>query len=547
MRARLRPITRLPSLLATVLLLSCGGGGGGGGATDPEPPTAGGPGVRISGASPVAAGCDGGRRDDLIFVGAEVEPWAAVSPADPNRLVAVWQQDRSDTGGARALASARSTDGGRSWQLQLQPMSRCGGAAPGSAGDHERVTDPWVDIGPDGTVHLMGLAITGNSFAPGSSNAMLAQRSTDGGATWSPPAVLLRDGPAFFNDKNTLTADPTDARLVYAVWDRLDSIGNGPTMLARSTDGGLSWEPARAIFAPQVVGGVSQTIGNRIVVITAGPERGTLVNVFTQIDSVVTGSSARVRVQRSTDRGATWSDPITVADWRSVGTTDPETGAAVRGGAGAPAVATGPSGELWVAWQDARFSGGRRDAIALSRSTDGGRSWSAPVAASRDASVAAFLPALAVRADGTLALLYVDLRSNTADRATLLADLWLATTSDGTAWSETALARAFDLDRAAAARGGRFLGDYQALVVAGSRWLAVAALPGLGAAGDASDVHALPAPAFGSSAYVARDAGALEMEPGFERARQAALRRALDARRGREAARGSPGSGSAVL
>jgi hypothetical protein len=51
---------------------------------------------------------------------------------------------------------------------------------------------------------------------------MVVNRSRDGGHGWGPPLTLIRDtGPRFFNDKNSLTADPTDARYVYAVWDRL--------------------------------------------------------------------------------------------------------------------------------------------------------------------------------------------------------------------------------------------------------------------------------------------------------------------------------------
>ena len=98
------------------------------------------------------------------------------------------------------------------------------------------------------------------------------------------------------------------------------------------------------------------------------------------------------RVQRSSDKGITWSAPITVADHRAVGTRDPDTTNTVRDGTLVPTIAAGPGGQLWVAWQDARFSAGQRDAIVLSRSGDGGRTWSAPVAVNRDASVAPSRP-----------------------------------------------------------------------------------------------------------------------------------------------------------
>lgn len=478
------------SLLAT--LAACGGGGGGSGGTTvvPPPPVAGPlPGVLMSAASPVPAGCTGGRTSGTVYRNAEAEPMVAVSPLDPRHMVAAWQQDRASNGGALALVSAVSFDGGLSWARTLHPMSRCGGAADGSAGDHQRVSDPWVDFGPDGTVHLMGLAFDGDEFTAGSSTELLASRSTDGGRTWGPPASLLRDGSAVFNDKNTLSADATDARYVFAVWDRVQADGSGPTWMARSTNGGLSWEPARAIYMPVAASGASQTIANRIVVLGDGPERGTLLNLFMQIDSA--GSTQRLRMIRSSDKGLSWSDPVTIAEQHSVGASDPDTGKPIRDGALVPTIATGPGGTVWVAWQDARFSGGTRDAIALSRSTDGGRSWSAPQMVNRAPGVAAFTPTLQVRADGLVGLMHFDLRSNTADPATLLADLWLLTSRDGVAWSETPLARAFDIAAAPVVTGGYFLGDYHGLVASGTRFVPVAVLP-TGDSANRTDVVVLP-------------------------------------------------------
>jgi hypothetical protein len=47
-------------------------------------------------------------------------------------------------------------------------------------------------------------------------------RSTDGGANWRDPVVIKRDNQAnFFNDKETITADPTDSRFVYVTWQRI--------------------------------------------------------------------------------------------------------------------------------------------------------------------------------------------------------------------------------------------------------------------------------------------------------------------------------------
>jgi hypothetical protein len=467
------------ALAGLSLLAGCGGGG----SSEPAPPVAPPPTTpalpdnRVSGASPVPASCTAGQGGtSSAFVGAEVEPSLARHPQQGQHLLAAWQQDRWNNGGARAVVSAVSFDGGRSWARTLHPFSRCGGAAPGTAGDLERASDPWVDVGGDGVAHAMALAVSGTAFAADGRSAMLASRSLDGGRSWSAPQALVDDrGPALFNDKNTLTVDALDPRRVYAVWDRLEANGNGPTLLARSLDGGASWEPAREIHRPQQPGGVAQTIGNRIVVLPGGPNAGVLVNAFTRIDTVGGASSNSVQIQRSLDGGSSWEAPIRVAEHRGIGTRDPSTGAAVRDGSIIPAVAAAPDGTLWLAWQDSRFSGGQRDGIALSRSGDGGRTWSAPVQANAEPRVAAFTPTLAVRDDGTLVLMYFDLRPDTADAATLLVGLWLASTRDGQRLAESNAWPAFDLATAPNARG-LFVGDYHGLVAAGSEVLPLVAM-----------------------------------------------------------------------
>ncbi|MBW8852425.1 MAG: exo-alpha-sialidase [Xanthomonadales bacterium] len=253
-----------------------------------------------SGASALAASCAAGAGSGVAFVGAEVEPRLAIHPTRPGVMVAAWQQDRWSDGGARALVAATSLDGGRNWTRTPLPFSRCGGGSVLNGGDYERASDPWVSYGPDGVLHAMSLSFSGGTFQTGSANAMLASRSFDDGRTWTAPVTLIRDAETAFNDKNAITADPHDARYVYAVWDRLTAIGNrGPTYFTRSTDGGAHWEAARPIFDP---GQRSQTIGNLVVVLSDG----TLLDVFDRIDSPLGGlQTARAQVIRSTDRGAT--------------------------------------------------------------------------------------------------------------------------------------------------------------------------------------------------------------------------------------------------
>lgn len=499
---------RTPSLtlaLSLLLLSACGGGGGGADTPPAGPPPAQTPDFplpgsgRLSAPSPIAADCTGGGASGTLYVNAEVEPWLAAHPGTPDILLAGWQQDRWSGGAARATQSAVSTDGGQTWRRTLHPFSRCGGAVPGSPGDVERASDPWVDIGPGGVMHAMALGASGAAQQAGSVSTMLATRSLDNGLSWQPVQALVRDTGSLFHDKNALTADPFNAAFVYAVWNRLDARGNGPSFLARSIDGGASWEPARAIYTPTQAGGTAQTIGNRIVAV--GP--GVLVNVFVQIDTVGNGSSSWVGVVRSTNFGQTWGMPVRIAEHRAVGTRDPQnTSQPVRDGAILPSIAVGSNGRLWVAWHSAE-PGGRFDRIAVSTSDDGGLGWTAPQIVNRRTDVAAFTPTLAAGRNGEVGLMHFDLRDDTSDPATLPTSAWLLTSSDGRSWRETKVWGPVDLARAPVARG-YFLGDYMGLVSAGNRYRALLALPQADPA-NRTEIHLLTVdPATGTSTHTAQ-------------------------------------------
>lgn len=415
---------------------------------------------RASAQTPFAANCSGTPDTGVLNANAEVEPFVAVNPQFPLNLVGVWQQDRWSNGGSRGLGTGFSFDGGVTWQRVFPPFSRCAGGNAANNGDYERATDPWVSFSPNGVAHQMALSFD-DAIVPGKpASAMLASRSTDGGRSWSKSIVLVADTEERFNDKNSMTADPTDSRFVYATWDRLSFVpgeGAGPTLFARSTDNGLSWEATRIIFDP---GPDAQTIGARIEVLP----NGHLVNLFTLIDFITNDVSLHVIL--SSDKGVSWSPPVKVADVFSLGTTDPETGAAIRDGSILAQLGISRRGTISVVWQDRRFSNGAHEGILLSQSSDGGLGWSAPVQINRDPLVHAFTPSVHVRHDGTVGVSYYDLRSNTADPATLLTDIWLTRSRDGVNWRESRVSRAFDMAKAPEARG-LFVGDYQGLVSIG--------------------------------------------------------------------------------
>ncbi len=454
-----------------------------------------------------------------VFVGGEVEPWVEFDPGDPTVAIATWQQDRWSDGGARGNYTARSEDGGKTWELVGLPnLSDC--SEP--AGPYERASDPWVSIGPGGTAYQMSLVFQTDpradrvgGFGP---NGMSVSRSTDGGETWEDPILLIADDdPRVLNDKNSLTADPTDANFAYAVWDRLkitaaDSIDpenvrpgrglalgvrfglafKGPIFLARTTDGGATWEPARQIYDP---GANNQTIANQVAVL---PD-GTVVDVFTEIlnnknnDRSGPGFSVNLSLLRSSDKGATWrprGQPIRANRMitNGAGAVTPDTGQSVRDAAILFDVAVDPgSGALYAVWQDLRFRG--IEEVAFSQSLDGGFTWSAPVRINRtpfDAAnplrAQAFLPSVAVNGDGVIAVTYYDFRNDvtTGPPERELADHFVAfcdpadDCADPGSWGGEARLTDASFDyRLAPQANGLFLGDYMGLSSAGETFIAV--------------------------------------------------------------------------
>ena len=446
---------------------------------------------RVSGPSPFPPGCNGETGPGTLYPNGEVQPELAVDPRNPRHLVGTYQEDRFSDVASQAVLGVTSFDGGRSWSRGAPAFSQCAG------GDFKRATDSSTAISPDGTAYLAALSLNGGIFAPGSEAAVLVARSGDGGRTWAKPTTLIREGPPAFNDFPLITADPVDSRYVYVAWVRIGLLGEtdfeGPTYLARSTDGGRTWEPARKIYDPGVD---NQTIANKILVL---PD-GTLVNAFSTFhqDPVTGQTSIDAGVIRSTDRGTTWSAPAKVAQLLSVGATDPDAGTPVRDGASIPHFAVDGRGILYAAWQDARFTGGQRDGIAFSRSVDGGQIWTDPVPVNRDLSVQAFSPGLAVTSDGTVGVTYYDLRDNTPDPATLPTDYWLATSRNGTTWSERRVAGPFDL--ATAPRADRpvpslYLGDHHGLVAAGPFFVPLFPMTNNGNPSNPTDIFTATLPA----------------------------------------------------
>ena len=396
--------------------------------------------VRLTGGSPIARGCAAASR--TVQRGAEAEPQLAADPANPNRLVAAWQQDRDTAAAALSTGVALSDDGGSTWRPVAVP-----GVTGCPAGLYDRASDPWLSIGPDGVAYLATLQVRGRRQA---TTRVLVSRSPDGGTTWAPPVVVGDLGG--FEDKEMVAADPTRPGTAYAVWAHVERGRPSAAMFSRTVDGGLTWSPPQPIYRPA---GRRAPNGHQIVV-TPG---GALVDVFFEVGGG--RSSLRIRAIRSDDQGATWSPPVGVGRASGIPVVDLPRRIPVRTGDVLPSAAVAPGGEVLVTWQDAPSV--RRGRILLARSLDAGRTFEPPIRVGR-ARARPFTPVVAA-GDAGIAVSYYDLRQDRRGDRHLTTTFWLAQSRDGGAtWSATPLGRPFDLLRAPRTGGALFLGDYTGLV-----------------------------------------------------------------------------------
>jgi len=330
--------------------------------------------------------------------------------------VAAWIQ-----GPIQNIVAAVSLDGGPTWQQVPLPLTVCSGGSAAATGDE------WLSFAPNGDLHCV--ALVGASPAEAYTAVL---KSSDGGLHWSAPVLV--DTPAFSPDKCTLTADPTDAHLVYAGWVRQLSKKYDALAFTRSTDGGNTWEPARSIL--QTPSG--QFAYNTQVLVL--PD-GTLINIFEvqfqKPNQPVT--SQNLQLMRSTDKGRTWSAPIPVAAMLTIMrqdssgftlTVDPDNGQLVRDSDNPSYGVDGRNGNLYVIWQDGRFSNFQNNDVAFSMSADGGFTWSSPIRINQTPlnvpplNRQVFYPILAVANNGTIGVSYYDFRFNTPDPG-VPTDYWL--------------------------------------------------------------------------------------------------------------------------
>jgi hypothetical protein len=328
----------------------------------------------------------------------------AVDPNNPNRVVTgmndyvttTWTCTLSgkpcSAFGDGYSGTYFSNDGGATWCCTSSlDGSSLGTLIPGvtrlAGGQYDAAGDPAVAFDSQGNVYYSGLGF--DRTAP--PNTVAVNKGTfdsKGNLTWGPPTFINQTvSPSTLNDKEWIAADsnPTSPfrDRVYVTWTRfIFNPVNGryvqsPIAVAFSSDGGQTFSDPQLI-----VGNVLYGQGSRPAV---GPD-GT-VYVFWEGATRLAALNS-IWVVKSTDGGMTWSKPVAISQLRAI---VPVSNTAFRVNS-YPAAAAAPNGDLYVTWSSlmsdstgdlcpARINSGCHATALLSKSTDGGTTWSAPVPA----------------------------------------------------------------------------------------------------------------------------------------------------------------------
>jgi len=343
---------------------------------------------------------------------AQAEPHIARATTNEDFLVGVFQEGRfASGGGAVDCGYSVSHDGGLTWTRALIPN-----LTQTSGGPYFRATDPVAAFDLNNNVYLETLVATDPQFISG---AVVLSKSTNGGATFASPVVAYRPGSiSFFPDKewmavNTFPGTATAGRLLvtFSLFSNINSDG-APIRRVYSDNGGATWSSASAISTETTLQG-SQPLylpnGNCVVVYW---NFGTSQQPGERLEAVI-----------STDGGQSFGSPhvITFATEYN----EP----LIRTGSFLPSAAADRTTQnVYVVYQTLL---GGNPRIAFIKSTNGGTTWSAPVAISDNPpGLGVFNPAINVSSDArTVTVAFYDHRNNPGSN--VLVDLYLAQSFDG--------------------------------------------------------------------------------------------------------------------
>lgn len=288
--------------------------------------------------------------------------------------VAVWTSAETVGNSQDAdIFVSRSTNNGATWTPQI-------------ALNTNAATDTGVDSSPviatDGLGNWVAAWYSNDTLGGtiGTDNDILVSRSTDNGASWTPPAPLNANaGGDTGGDFNPGVVTDGVGNWI-AAWSSDDSLGGTigtdyDILIARSTDNGANW----TVPEPLNSNADSDSGADAGVHVAKNGSDG-WVSVWRSNETLgnTVGTDLDIFFSRSSDAGATWTPPEPL-----------NTNAATDSGSDeAPKVACDGAGNLTTVWRTRDTLGGtigQDSDILLARSSDGGATWSDPQPLNTDA------------------------------------------------------------------------------------------------------------------------------------------------------------------
>ena len=351
-------------------------------------------------------------------------------------IVSAFQTGRVVGGGSSDIGFATSTNGGSTWTSGFLPgiTGNVGNGPYGQASDaavaFDRKHNVWL-------ISSLGIRST--------SVDVLTSRSTNGGLTWSSP-VTTATGQL---DKNWIVCDNTTTSPFFGnCYTEYDITNSSDALrMKTSSDGGLTWGPARA------TGDGAHGLGGQPVV----RPNGTVLVPFES-------TSSQIRSFRSIDGGTSWRSTVLVSSISHH--TD---AGGLRSGA-LPSAEIDSAGTAYVVWSDCRFrSGCPSNDIVLSKSTSE-TTWGPVTRVPIDATsstVDHFVPGIGVDrstsgGSARIGLAYYFYPTASCSSSTCRLDVgFISSTNGGTSWSAaTQLAGPMTLSWLPNTSQGRMFGDY---------------------------------------------------------------------------------------
>ncbi len=257
--------------------------------------------------------------------------------------------------GAQAVAWVSAPDSGTATRLYVSvdgkpPAELIDSLGPVEAHGESPPKLAWGGDGALNAIYVVPKVVPGKRFALA---ALRFTRSTDGGRTWRTPVTVTDD--AEFGTHNFHALHAAADGSLYVAW--LDSRGGkSAAYLTRSTDGGATWEPNR----PVATGEACPCCRTAIATTRSG-------TVYVAWRMVLPGNVRDIVVARSDDQGRTWDAPVRVHadDWVYPGC--PHAG---------PSIQVDEADRLHVAWWTGKEGAA---GVSYTRSTDGGRTFAAPI------------------------------------------------------------------------------------------------------------------------------------------------------------------------